>query len=155
MPRVRSRNAYRYVSDIDKGPIVMYLDCGLSYRSIAARVGRDPMTVSRIWNWWVQDDKFRFCLQHQDGHIRVRRYHGERILAEYNRHRHTGPPPGVMIWGVIGYTSRSPLVCTSGTLNSACYISFVLRPAALPFIRALRNPIFQRDNARPYVAGIV
>ncbi|GFS59979.1 HTH_Tnp_Tc3_2 domain-containing protein [Trichonephila clavipes] len=29
--------------------------CGLSYRSIAARVGRDPMTVSRIWNRWVQD----------------------------------------------------------------------------------------------------
>ncbi|XP_054710298.1 uncharacterized protein LOC129219995 [Uloborus diversus] len=32
-----------------------YRDCGLSYRSIAARVGRDPMTVSRIWNRWVQD----------------------------------------------------------------------------------------------------
>ncbi|GFV27488.1 uncharacterized protein TNCV_2540261 [Trichonephila clavipes] len=33
------------------------VDCkgGLSYRSIAARVGRDPMTVSRIWIQWVQD----------------------------------------------------------------------------------------------------
>ncbi|GFW62702.1 HTH_Tnp_Tc3_2 domain-containing protein [Trichonephila clavipes] len=28
--------------------------CGLSYHSIPARVGRDPMTVSRIWNRWVQ-----------------------------------------------------------------------------------------------------
>ncbi|GFU68832.1 transposable element Tcb1 transposase [Trichonephila clavipes] len=27
-----------------------YGDCGPSYRSIAARVGRDPMTVRRIWN---------------------------------------------------------------------------------------------------------
>ncbi|GFY06956.1 transposable element Tcb2 transposase [Trichonephila clavipes] len=30
-------------------------DCGLSYHSIAAYVDRDPMTVSRIWNLWVQD----------------------------------------------------------------------------------------------------
>ncbi|GFV13382.1 HTH_Tnp_Tc3_2 domain-containing protein [Trichonephila clavipes] len=30
-------------------------NCRLSYRSIAARVGRDPLTVSRIWNRWVQD----------------------------------------------------------------------------------------------------
>ncbi|PRD26599.1 UNVERIFIED_CONTAM: Potassium voltage-gated channel subfamily KQT member 1 [Trichonephila clavipes] len=29
--------------------------CGLSHRSITAHVGRDPMTVSRIWNLWVQD----------------------------------------------------------------------------------------------------
>ncbi|GFS98873.1 transposable element Tcb1 transposase [Trichonephila clavipes] len=31
----------------------------------------------------------------------------------------------------------------------------MLRPVALPFIRALRNPTFQQDNARPHVAGIV
>ncbi|GFY25069.1 HTH_Tnp_Tc3_2 domain-containing protein [Trichonephila clavipes] len=32
-----------------------YTDCSLSYRNIDDRVGRDPMTVSRIWNRWVQD----------------------------------------------------------------------------------------------------
>ncbi|GFW65608.1 uncharacterized protein TNCV_3550311 [Trichonephila clavipes] len=32
-----------------------YRDCGLLYRSIAARVGRDPMTVGRKWNRRVQD----------------------------------------------------------------------------------------------------
>ncbi|GFY19149.1 uncharacterized protein TNCV_4225131 [Trichonephila clavipes] len=42
------------------------------------------------------------------------------------RHRDTGPSPGVVIWGVIGYTSRSPLVRIEGTLNSARYISGVL-----------------------------
>ncbi|GFY23256.1 HTH_Tnp_Tc3_2 domain-containing protein [Trichonephila clavipes] len=30
-------------------------NCGLWYHSIVARVGRDPMTVSRIWNQWAQD----------------------------------------------------------------------------------------------------
>ncbi|GFW64953.1 HTH_Tnp_Tc3_2 domain-containing protein [Trichonephila clavipes] len=53
MPRVRSRNAYQHVSDFDKDRIVTYRDCGLSYCSIAVRI--DPMTVSRIWNQWVQD----------------------------------------------------------------------------------------------------
>ncbi|GFV10164.1 uncharacterized protein TNCV_3661161 [Trichonephila clavipes] len=28
-----------------------------------------------------------------------------------------------MVWGAIGYTSRSPLVCIDGTLNSARYVS--------------------------------
>ncbi|GFW16538.1 uncharacterized protein TNCV_2351621 [Trichonephila clavipes] len=66
------------------------------------------------------------------------------------RHRHTGPLPG----GAIGYTSRSPLVRIARTLNRALYISGVLRPVALPFIRALRNLTFQQDNARPHVAGL-
>ncbi|GFV57106.1 HTH_Tnp_Tc3_2 domain-containing protein [Trichonephila clavipes] len=55
MPRVRSRNAYQHISDFDKGQIVAYQDYGLSYRSIATRIGRDPMTVDRIWNRCVQD----------------------------------------------------------------------------------------------------
>lgn len=258
MPRVRRRNAYHHVSDFDKGRIVAYRDCGLSYRDIAARVGRDPMTVSRIWNRWVQEgnterragsqrpritssrddrhlirmavtdraatsrslsqqmgtfarqqpsartvrrrlqqhglsarrpwlrlpltlhhrqerlqwctqrrtwvhewqnvifsDESRFCLQHHDGRIRVWRHRGERTLEACIRHRHTGVSPGVMVWGAIGYTSRSPLVRIDGTLNSGRYISDVLRPVALPFIRSLRNPTFQQDNARPHVAGPV
>ncbi|GFX67127.1 transposable element Tcb1 transposase [Trichonephila clavipes] len=71
------------------------------------------------------------------------------------RHRHTGPTPGIMVRGAIRYTSRSPLVCIYGTLKSSRYIFGVLRPVALPFKRALRNPTFKQDNARPHVAGIV
>ncbi|GFV93900.1 HTH_Tnp_Tc3_2 domain-containing protein [Trichonephila clavipes] len=55
MHRVRSRNAYKHVSNFGKGRIVAYRVCGLSHRSIDARVGQDPMTVSKIWNRWVQD----------------------------------------------------------------------------------------------------
>ncbi|GFV76118.1 HTH_Tnp_Tc3_2 domain-containing protein [Trichonephila clavipes] len=53
--RVRSTNVQQHVYDFDKSRIVAYFECNLSYRSIAARVGRDSMTVSRIWNRWVQD----------------------------------------------------------------------------------------------------
>ncbi|GFV64602.1 HTH_Tnp_Tc3_2 domain-containing protein [Trichonephila clavipes] len=55
MPRVRSRNAYQPVSDFDKGRIVAYSDCSLSYHGITAPFDRDPKTVSRIWNRWVQN----------------------------------------------------------------------------------------------------
>ncbi|GFW09920.1 uncharacterized protein TNCV_4252491 [Trichonephila clavipes] len=38
----------------------------------------------------------------------------------------------------------------------ACTYTFgVLRPKALSFIRALRNPTFQQDNSQPHVVGIV
>ncbi|GFX77040.1 transposable element Tcb1 transposase [Trichonephila clavipes] len=103
----------------------------------------------------ILSDESRFCLPHQDCRILIRRHHGERALAACIRHRHTGPSPGVMIWGSIGYTFRSPLARVEGTLNSARYISGVLRPVTQAFIRALRNPTFKQDNARLHVAGIV
>ncbi|GFU50371.1 HTH_Tnp_Tc3_2 domain-containing protein [Trichonephila clavipes] len=65
MPRVRSRNAYQHVPGFDKGRIVAYRNFGLSYHSIAARVGGDPMTVSRIWNRWFQDGKKKFRAGYQ------------------------------------------------------------------------------------------
>ncbi|GFV19723.1 transposable element Tcb1 transposase [Trichonephila clavipes] len=71
------------------------------------------------------------------------------------RHRRTGPSPGLMVWGAIGYTSRSSLVLIDGILDSARYTSGLLLPVALSFFYALRNPAFQQDNARTHVAGIV
>ncbi|GFX59960.1 transposable element Tcb1 transposase [Trichonephila clavipes] len=50
---------------------------------------------------------------------------------------------------------RSPLVHIEATLNSANYISGVVRPVVLPFIRAQRNPTFQQENGRPHGADIV
>ncbi|GFX33369.1 hypothetical protein TNCV_812311 [Trichonephila clavipes] len=45
MPRVRSRN-----DNFDKGLTAAYRDCGVSYRC-----SRDPVSISRIKNRWVQD----------------------------------------------------------------------------------------------------
>ncbi|GFT93827.1 transposable element Tcb1 transposase [Trichonephila clavipes] len=60
-----------------------------------------------------------------------------------------------MVWGSIGYHSRTPLVRIAGTLNSQRYISEVLEPVVLPYLRGLTTAIFQQDNARPHVARIV
>ncbi|GFW84519.1 hypothetical protein TNCV_457001 [Trichonephila clavipes] len=70
-------------------------------------------------------------------------------------HRDTGPAPGIMLWGGIGYHSRTPLIRIAGTLNSQGYISEVLEPIVLPYLQGLVTSIFQQDNARPHVARIV
>ncbi|GFS99828.1 transposable element Tcb1 transposase [Trichonephila clavipes] len=60
-------------------------------------------------------------------------------------HRHTGTAPGIMVWGGIGYHSRTPLVRIAGTLNSQRYISKVLEPVVLPYLQGLATAIFQQD----------
>ncbi|KFM57988.1 Transposable element Tcb1 transposase, partial [Stegodyphus mimosarum] len=78
----------------------------------------------------------------------------EREDAEHT-HRHTSPAPGIMVWGGIGYHSRTPLVRIAGTLNSEHYISEVLEPIVLPYLQGLPTAIFQQDNVRLHVARIV
>ncbi|GFV50711.1 transposable element Tcb1 transposase [Trichonephila clavipes] len=61
-------------------------------------------------------------------------------------HRHTSPTTSNMVWGDIGYHSRTPLVRIAGTLNSQCYISEGLRhiellpwPARSPDLSPIEN----------------
>ncbi|UYV68119.1 hypothetical protein LAZ67_5003107 [Cordylochernes scorpioides] len=70
-------------------------------------------------------------------------------------HCHTGPVPGILVWGGIGYHSRTPLVRIAGTLGSQRYISEVLEPVVLPYLQGLPTALFQQENARPHVARIV
>ncbi|GFT27138.1 DUF4817 domain-containing protein [Trichonephila clavipes] len=58
-----------------------------------------------------------FCLQQQDGRIRVWQHRGEHPLVSCIRHHHTGPSPSVMIWFANGYMSRSSLVRIEGTFE--------------------------------------
>ncbi|GFS50570.1 uncharacterized protein TNCV_2041961 [Trichonephila clavipes] len=74
------------------------------------------------WNEVVFTDESRICLQHHDGRIRVWRHREERMLNSCIMHRHTGPVPGIMVWGGIGFHSRTPLVCIAGTLKPALHL---------------------------------
>ncbi|UYV76648.1 hypothetical protein LAZ67_14001573, partial [Cordylochernes scorpioides] len=103
----------------------------------------------------VFNDESRFCLQHHDCRTRVWRHHGEKMLNSCVMHRHTGPAPGIMVWGGIGYHCRTPLVRIAGTLNSQRYISEVLDPVVLPYLQGLPTAIFQQANARSHVERIV
>ncbi|GFX08105.1 uncharacterized protein TNCV_1237841 [Trichonephila clavipes] len=70
-------------------------------------------------------------------------------------HHYTSPAPGLMVWGGIGYYSRTPLVRIAGTLKSQRYIYEVLEPVVHTYLQGLATSIFQQDNARPHVARIV
>ncbi|GFV26275.1 transposable element Tc3 transposase [Trichonephila clavipes] len=107
------------------------------------------------WNEVVFTDESRICLQHHDGRIRVWRHCLERMLNSCVMHRHTGPAPGIMVWGGIRYHSRTLLVRIAGTLNSQRYISEVLEPVVLPYLQGLATAIFQQNNARLHVTCIV
>ncbi|GFV42525.1 transposable element Tcb1 transposase [Trichonephila clavipes] len=108
-----------------------------------------------LWNEFVFTDESRFCLQYHDGRIRVWRHRGERMLNSCAMHHHSGPAPSIMLWGGIGYHSRTLLVRITGTLNSQRYISEVLEPDVLPYLQGLATAIFQQDNTRSRVACIV
>ncbi|GFU42311.1 transposable element Tcb1 transposase [Trichonephila clavipes] len=56
MPRRKQRLAFDQVSEFDRGRIVAYRDCGLPFREIGSRVGRNQTTVMRICDRWMQED---------------------------------------------------------------------------------------------------
>ncbi|GFY21275.1 transposable element Tcb1 transposase [Trichonephila clavipes] len=62
-------------------------------------------------------------------------------------HHDTGPALDIMVWGGIGYHSRTPLVRIAGTLNSQRYIPEVFEPVILPYLQSTATAIFQQDNA--------
>ncbi|GFS90029.1 transposable element Tcb1 transposase [Trichonephila clavipes] len=103
----------------------------------------------------VLNDESRICLQHHNGRIRVWRHRGERMLNSCVMHRHTGLATCIIVWGGIGYHSRTPLVRIAGTLNSQRYLSEVLEPVVLPYLQGLATVPFQQGNARRHVARIV
>ncbi|GFW62252.1 transposable element Tcb1 transposase [Trichonephila clavipes] len=55
MYRRKQRSAFHQVSEFDRGRIVAYRDCGLSFREIGSRVGRNQTTVMRICDRWMQE----------------------------------------------------------------------------------------------------
>ncbi|GFW16618.1 transposable element Tc1 transposase [Trichonephila clavipes] len=55
MSRRKQRSVFDQVSVFDSRRIVDYRDCGLSFREIGSRVGRNQTTVMRICDRWMQE----------------------------------------------------------------------------------------------------
>ncbi|GFW71866.1 transposable element Tcb1 transposase [Trichonephila clavipes] len=54
MSHRKQRSALDQVFEFDRGRIVAYRDCGLSFSEIGSRVGRNQTTVMRICDRWMQ-----------------------------------------------------------------------------------------------------
>ncbi|GFT02915.1 transposable element Tcb1 transposase [Trichonephila clavipes] len=55
MSRRKQRSAFDQVFEFERGRIVAYRDCGLSFREISSRVGRNQTTAMRICDRWMQE----------------------------------------------------------------------------------------------------
>ncbi|GFX10557.1 transposable element Tcb1 transposase [Trichonephila clavipes] len=55
MSRRKQRSAFDQVFEFDRGRIVAYRDCGLSFREIGSRVGRNQTIIMWICNRWMQE----------------------------------------------------------------------------------------------------
>ncbi|GFW27266.1 transposable element Tc1 transposase [Trichonephila clavipes] len=53
MSRRKQRSAFDQVSEFHRGRIMAYRDCGLSFKEIGKRVGRNQTTVTRICDRWM------------------------------------------------------------------------------------------------------
>ncbi|GFV76100.1 uncharacterized protein TNCV_4671891 [Trichonephila clavipes] len=56
MSRRKKQSAFDQVSEFDRGRIMAYRDCELSFREIGSRVGRSQTTVTRIYDRWIQEN---------------------------------------------------------------------------------------------------
>ncbi|GBL92307.1 hypothetical protein AVEN_35850-1 [Araneus ventricosus] len=94
------------------------------------------------WRSVVFSDKNWFCLGASDFRVLVRRRTGESMQPICLRPRHTGPTPGVMVWGAISYDSSSTLVVAPRTLTANLYVSLVIQPVVLPFMNSIQGGYF-------------
>ncbi|GFX09424.1 transposable element Tcb2 transposase [Trichonephila clavipes] len=157
------------------------MEAGWSARRVARQLGRSDCVVRRCWDQWIQEmsftripgsghprqtsrredrrivvfrDESRFEHSSDDNHVRVWRPRAERLNPAFILQRHTVFRAGVMIWGVIAYNTRSPLVLIRGTMTAQRYVHDILQPHVLPLMQWLPEAIFQQDNARPHTARV-
>ncbi|GFW29711.1 transposable element Tcb1 transposase [Trichonephila clavipes] len=148
MSRRKQRSAFDQVSEFDTERTMAYRDCGLSFREIDSRVGRNQTTVMRICECWIQDvrqtnvvDRIHLCAPlHQSGLSARRPLLGLPLMQNHRRLRRQ-------------WCKERRTHCRF--LNSQRYISEVLEPVVLPYFQGLATAIFQQDKARPHMARIV
>ncbi|GFV66358.1 transposable element Tcb1 transposase [Trichonephila clavipes] len=156
--KLQQRHEYPY-----RGRIVAYRDyCGLSFKEIGSRVGRNQTTVMRTCDRWMQagttDRRGRShlpqCTTSLTHPSAIPRWSDSSLKTPWREDAeqlYYAPPhcptPVIVVWVGIEYPSRTPQVRIACTLNSQHYISEVLEPVVLPYLQGLATTIFQQDNA--------
>ncbi|UYV72499.1 hypothetical protein LAZ67_9003416 [Cordylochernes scorpioides] len=102
------------------------------------------------WGRIVFSDESCFLLCSDDRRKRVWRRPGQRVVPGLNLEHHTEPQQGVMVWDVISFDSRIPLVVIPSTLTAQRYVDDILRPVLLPFLSHHPGLTSQQVNARAH-----
>ncbi|GFV33239.1 transposable element Tcb1 transposase [Trichonephila clavipes] len=118
-----------------------------NHQRLRLQWAREHRAWQADWHQVVFSDESHFNLWDHDGHIRIRRYAGERCLPECVIGRHSCLTLGVMVWSAISYHGRFNLLISTATGRSVKYYS----PKSFPFFKAS----LEQDNARPHVAKTV
>ncbi|GFV50176.1 transposable element Tcb1 transposase [Trichonephila clavipes] len=150
----------------DRGRIVAYRDCGLAFREIGGRVGRNQTTVMRICDRWMQEVSPRTIRRRiQQSGLSARRpllglpltQNQRRLQCQWCDERRMW----VAEWNEVVFTDESRIclkhydVRIVVILKGQLYISEVLEPVVLSYLQGLATAIFQQHNAQPHVACIV
>ena len=128
----------------------------LAHREARLRWARNHDRWTRAeWRRVLFTDESRFCLQRNDGRIRVWRRRNERFKDACVKEVRQGHGGGVMVWGGITDEDCTEMIIINGNLNAERYINDVLQPALVPFVERHPNTIFMDDNARPHRSRVV
>lgn len=106
------------------------------------------------WQKVVFSDESRFCLDMQDGRVRVRRQITERFLDCCIVQHHQFGGGSIMVWAAMSSQQLSPLIMIDGTLNGEKYAKEIIEKNVVPFMKQHNNFWFQHDNARPHVCKV-
>ncbi|GFV86006.1 transposable element Tcb2 transposase [Trichonephila clavipes] len=104
------------------------------------------------WNQVVFSDESKLNISNEDNRVRLWRPRGERLNPAFALQRHTIPTAGVMVWGVIFYNARSPLVLIRSTMAAQRYVHDILQPDVLPLVQWLPGASFLEENAPSHTA---
>ncbi|GFT71064.1 transposable element Tcb2 transposase [Trichonephila clavipes] len=102
----------------------------------------------------IESGESRFNLSSNDNRVRMWKPRVECIDTAFALQRPTAPTAGGIVWGLIAYTIRPPLLLTRGTLLSQRYVHDILQPHVLSLMQRLPGVILQQENVRPHTARV-
>ncbi|GFV15203.1 transposable element Tcb2 transposase [Trichonephila clavipes] len=109
--------------------------------------------IAAEWNQVISSDESRFNLSSDDNRVCMWWTRNERLNPVFALQRHTAPTAGVMLWCVIAYNTRPPLVLIHDTITAQRYAPDILQPDVLPLMQRLSGTIVQQDNIWCHTVG--
>ncbi|GFV70474.1 transposable element Tcb2 transposase [Trichonephila clavipes] len=179
MPLRHFRKQYEQLSQFERGRVIDMMEAGWSARRLGSgcprqsshqedhhhivRNARIQPTASSVviqaqaaeWNQVVFSDESRFNLSSDDNLVHVWRPRDERLNPAFALQRRTAPTADMMVWDVIAYNTRSPLVLIRCAMAAQRYVYDILQPHVQlqPLMQWLPGAIFLQGNAKPHTQG--